>query len=72
MNTPIIKLTSMTPDGNYYGAYKTDEDKHAKYLIFVSFNEEKEKSYCTCMSGTFGNPCYHLEGATARQEMLFN
>ena len=61
----------MTVHGNYYGAYKTDEDKHAKYQIFVSFNEEKEKSYCTCMSGTFGNPCYHLEAAFTREDELF-
>ena len=66
-----ILLTSVSTNGNYFGAYQeaTSESKKG-YVVFVSSSPD-EKDWCECMGYVHGKNCYHLDDAKKLQEILF-
>ncbi len=70
-NFPHIRLSSVSTNGHYYGAFESDEE-NAKlgYTVFIS-NTDGVDDYCECMAYVHGNPCYHLIKAKEMEIELF-
>jgi len=68
---PHIILTSVSTNGNYYGAYEnSDEDAKKGYTIFIS-DSTKTETYCECMGFVHGKMCYHIKEALDKEKFLF-
>jgi hypothetical protein len=68
---PHIILTSVSTNGNYFGAFaENDSDSKKGYVVFVT-TSSNEKDYCECMGFVHGKNCYHLTEAKKLNQKLF-
>lgn len=68
---PYIRVTSVSTNGNYYGAYEnSDEDAKKGYTIFIT-NSANAKTYCECMGYVHGKMCYHIKESLEKEKMIF-
>jgi len=68
---PHILLTSVSTNGNYFGAYeKNDSESKKGYVVFVG-NSSDERDWCECMGFVHGKNCYHVTYAKKLNERLF-
>lgn len=66
-----ILLTSVSTNGNYFGAYeKNDSESKKGYVVFIG-NSSNEKDWCECMGYVHGKTCYHVTDAKKLNERLF-
>ncbi len=67
---PHILLTSVSTNGNYFGAYKENDSESKKgYVLFLTTSPD-EKDWCECMGHVHGKRCYHLKNADILSKKL--
>lgn len=67
---PHILLTSVSTNGNYFGAYAENDSESKKgYVVFLT-TSTNEKDWCECMGYVHGKNCYHLDDARTLSKKL--